>query len=418
MTPPLPLPDPLANSAVFTVSEITGQIKELLELSFPLLWVSGEVSNLSRPQSGHCYLTLKDEQAQIRAVVWRTTAAGLRFDLQDGLKVVCQGYLDVYPPRGGYQLVVQQIQPQGRGAQDLALRKLRDRLAAEGLFDPGRKRPLPPFPQRVAVVTSPTGAAVRDFLEVLARRWRGANVLIAPVRVQGQGAAREIAGAIAAVGRLPNVDCLVLARGGGSVEDLSAFNEEIVVRAIHASRVPVVSAIGHEIDITLSDLAADVRALTPSEAAELVVPSSGEVCAQLTRQLRRLQGAFAGRARLARLRLDSLANRRVFRKPLESVHALSQHLDHLAERSTRAIHHRLQTGRARIGSLAGQLESLSPLHVLGRGYSLTHRLSDGLLVRNAAALEAGDHIITRFSVGQAISSVQQVSLEAGRLEQS
>ena len=224
-----------AEVPVLTVSQITAQIKDLLELSFATVWVCAEISNYSRPQSGHCYLTLKDENAQLRSVVWRSTAARFRFDLHDGLEVVCQGNLDVYPPRGDYQLIVQQMHPKGRGAADLALRKLRDRLAAEGLFDAARKRPLPPFPRRVAVVTSPTGAAIRDFLEVLRRRWRGTHVLLVPVRVQGEGAAAEIAAAIAQVNRcrLP-IDCLIVARGGGSLEDLWSFNEEVVVRAIHA----------------------------------------------------------------------------------------------------------------------------------------------------------------------------------------
>ncbi len=245
---------------VLSVSQLTAEIKDLLESAYPEVWVSGEISNFSRPQSGHCYFTLKDDEAQIRAVMWRMTAARVRFDLEDGLEVVCRGALDVYAPRGSYQLVVQQIEPKGLGALEQALRKLRARLAAEGLFDPGRKRPLPRFPRRIAVVTSPTGAAVRDFLEVLRRRWRGADVLVVPVRVQGEGSAAEIAAAIQMVNRLATpVDVLVVARGGGSLEDLWSFNEEIVVRAIHASQVPVVSGVGHEIDVTLADLVADVR---------------------------------------------------------------------------------------------------------------------------------------------------------------
>ena len=258
--------------------ELTGQIKGLLEGRFPAVWVSGEISNFSRPQSGHCYLTLKDDQAQIRAVMWRSAASRVRFDLHDGLEVICQGYLDVYAPRGSYQLVIQQIEPKGLGALELALRSCASDWRPKGLFDPARKRPLPRFPRRIAFVTSPTGAAVRDFLEVLRRRWRGVHVLIVPVRVQGDGARAEIAAGIELVNRLADpVDVLVVGRGGGSLEDLWAFNEEVVVRAIHASRIPVVSAVGHEIDVTLADLVADVRALTPSEAAERVVPAADEL---------------------------------------------------------------------------------------------------------------------------------------------
>jgi exodeoxyribonuclease VII large subunit len=258
-----------------TVSELTARIKDMLEGSFPAVWVSGEISNFSRPQSGHCYFTLKDDIAQIRAVMWRGTALKLKFAMSDGLEVLCRGHLDVYAPRGSYQLVVDELEPKGVGALELALRKLREKLSAEGLFDPARKRPLPVFPKRIAFVTSPTGAAVRDFLEVLRRRWRGVEVLIIPARVQGDGSVTEIVAGIRAANRLkPAPDVLIVGRGGGSLEDLWSFNEEAVVRAIAASRIPTVSAVGHEIDVTLADLVADVRALTPSEAAERVVPAS------------------------------------------------------------------------------------------------------------------------------------------------
>ncbi|MEN6450088.1 MAG: exodeoxyribonuclease VII large subunit, partial [Thermoguttaceae bacterium] len=284
------MPDyPLFAAAPFShrplsVSELTFQVKELIEAAFPEVWVAGEVSNFVRPQSGHCYLTLKDDQAQLKAVMWRGVASRLRFAPHDGLQVVCRGHLDLYAARGAYQLVIADIVPQGMGALELALRQLREKLSREGLFDAGRKRPLPPFARRIAVVTSPTGAAIHDFLQVLGRRWRGADVLVVPVRVQGEGAAAEIAEAIATVNRLNDampIDCIVVTRGGGSMEDLWAFNEEPVVRAIAASRIPVVSAVGHEIDVTLSDLAADVRALTPSEAAELVAPAAEELAAEL-----------------------------------------------------------------------------------------------------------------------------------------
>lgn len=394
---------------VFTVSQVTAQIKELLETAFPVLWMSGEVSNFSRPGSGHCYFTLKDEAAQIRAVLWRTDAARVRFDLQDGLEVLCQGYLELYAPRGTYQFVVRQIQPKGLGALELALRQLREKLAAEGLFDPRRKRPLPTFPRRVAVVTSPTGAALRDFLEVLHRRWRGCDVLVVPTRVQGDGAGAEIAAAIARTNRLKlPIDCLVVARGGGSLEDLWSFNEEAVVRAICASRIPVVSAVGHEIDVTLSDLAADVRALTPSEAAELVVPAADAVRQSVARYRQRLLHALQQRAHLARARLDALAARRIFRRPLERIHDLSRRLDELDIRGRRGIEQRLKLAHSRADSLAAHLDSLSPLAVLGRGYSLTRRLADGQLVRDAAELSVGDKLVTRFQHGEAVSRVDEV----------
>ena len=403
---------------VLTVSQLTAEIKDLLETSFPAVWVSGEVSNLSRPSSGHSYLTLKDDQAQLRAVICRTTASRLRFELEDGMEVICQGDLDVYAPRGSYQLVIRKIEPKGVGALELALRRLRERLAAEGLFDPLRKRPLPRFPRRVAFVTSPSGAAVRDFLEVLRRRWRGTDVLIVPVRVQGEGAAAEIAAGIEAVNRLtpsincPPIDCLVVGRGGGSLEDLWAFNEEAVVRAIHASRIPVISAVGHEIDVTLADLVADRRALTPSEAAELVAPDADEIAAALRGYRKRLALALQGRAAMLRARLDAVAARRVFRRPRDRVEELVQRLDELSARHDRALRRLLQNARRQAAALGAHLESLSPLGVLKRGYSLSTRARDGQIVRDAAALTIGESLVTRFAKGQAISRVEEIPLLA------
>jgi exodeoxyribonuclease VII large subunit len=405
-------PDPppsqnLAAQAVLTVSELTAQIKEVLEGCFPRVWVSGEISNFSRSSSGHCYLTLKDGDAQLRAVIWRTNAGRSRVELHDGLEVICQGYLDVYPARGSYQLVIQQIEPKGLGALERALRKLRERLAAEGLFDAARKRPLPRFPRRIALVTSPTGAAVRDFLEVLRRRWRGVDVLLVPVRVQGEGAAAEIAHGIATVNQLAMpVDVLVVGRGGGSLEDLWAFNEEAVVRAIVASRIPVVSAVGHEIDVTLADLAADVRALTPSEAAERVVPAEEELVATLRRQEQRLATCLRGRALSARTGLEALAARRVFRRPQERINLLARRVDELQSRLARSTSGRLERTRALVLAKAAHLESLSPLAVLARGYSLTQRADDGRLVTSAAGVAIGERLLTRLAQGEVTSRVE------------
>lgn len=401
-------PEPAA-PVVLSVSQLTSAIKNTLEGTFPAVWVAGEISNFSKPQSGHCYFTLKDEDAQIRAVVWRSSARALSCELHDGMEVVCQGSLDVYAPRGSYQLIVSKIEPLGLGALQQRLKQLMQRLSAEGCFDAARKRPLPRFPRRIAVVTSPTSAAVRDFLQVMSRRWRGVDVLIVPARVQGDGSAEEIARAIGQVNRLRTaIDTLVVCRGGGSLEDLWSFNEEVVVRAICASRIPVVSAVGHEIDVTLADLAADVRALTPSEAAELCVPARADLAAALADRRQRLSGALRNRALTARRRLEALAAARVLRRPEERVHALMQGLDDLQGRARRAMGHRLLHARHRAGALADQLDSLSPLKVLARGYSLTERADSGQIIRDAGQLAAGDTLRTRFGKGQAISRVVDV----------
>jgi len=410
----LPAETPAENTRppVLSVSQVTAQIKDLLEGSFPDVWVAGEISNLARPRSGHVYLTLKDDRAQLRAVLWRSTAARVRFDLEDGTEVVCRGHVDVYAPRGSYQLVIKQIEPKGIGALELALRQLREKLAAEGLFDPGRKRPLPPFVRRIAVVTSPTGAAIRDFLQVLSRRWRGADVLILPTRVQGEGAATEIAEAVATANHIAwRADCLVVTRGGGSLEDLWSFNEEPVVRAIAASEIPVISAVGHEIDVTLADLAADVRALTPSEAAELAAPDAEDLLGRLRQLERRLLGATRSRMAGARGQLDALARHRLFRRPMDLVHDRSRRLDEFSARLDRAARAHVRTARQRAEAAAARLEALSPLGVLARGYSITQRTADGRVVRAAAELKLGEQITTRLSRGNVLSRVEDVAGE-------
>ncbi|MCA9261460.1 MAG: exodeoxyribonuclease VII large subunit [Planctomycetales bacterium] len=394
------------DAQVLSVTQLTGLLKGLVEESFGSVWVAGEISNFARPQSGHCYFTLKDEGAQLRAVMWRGSATRLKADLHDGLQVICRGRLDVYPPRGSYQLVVEQLEMQGVGALELALRQLRDKLTREGLFDRGRKRPLPRFPRRIGVVTSPTGAALRDFLEVLRRRWRGSEVLILPARVQGEGAAGEIAAAIGQAARLrPALDVLVVTRGGGSLEDLWCFNEETTVRAIAASPIPTISAVGHEIDVTLADLAADVRALTPSEAAERVAPSQRDVRELVEGLQGRLQQSLAHLAARLRMRLDAVASRPLFTRPADMINYRATRLDELSTRLRRAGTTQLERRRDRLAATAGKLESLSPLAVLGRGYSVT---SDdaGQLIASAAQVAAGHRIQTQLASGRLWSVVE------------
>jgi exodeoxyribonuclease VII large subunit len=390
---------------VRSVSELTAEIKGVLEEGFASVWVSGEVSNLARPGSGHVYLVLKDGQAQLRAVIWRGIALRLRFDPRDGLEVIVRGRMTVYPPRGDYQLVIEELHPKGIGARELALRQLCERLFGMGYFDPKRKKPLPRFPRRVALVTSPSGAAVRDMLEILGRRWRATEVWVCPVRVQGDGAAEDIAAAIRRVNRLGGVDVLIVGRGGGSTEDLWAFNEEIVAHAIYESRIPVVSAVGHEIDVTVADRVADRRALTPSEAAELVVPSRDELAEWLRGQEKRLRALLVGHLKQARRRWEELVDRPAFRLPLERVRERERWLDELSGRMERAVRQRLALARQLVEATAGRLETLSPLNVLARGYSLT-RTETGEVVRSAEQVRPGDRLITTVQHGRIVSRVE------------
>lgn len=394
-----------------SVSQLTEQIKGMLESRFSAVWVEGEITDIARPRSGHVYLTLKDRNSQIRAVIWRSVAERIKFELQDGQAVLCFGSVDVYAARGSYQLVMKKIQPQGIGALQLAFEQLQKRLFAEGLFDPRRKRPLPKFPRRIAFVTSPTSAAVRDFLEVARRRWPAVEIIIIPAVVQGNAAAKSIvSGIIAANAISPDLDVLVVGRGGGSMEDLWCFNEEIVVRAIAASTVPTVSAVGHEIDVTLSDLAADVRALTPSAAAELVLPDSEQVEKYLHQLHQRLQRPLFAQAALMRSRLESLANRPVLRRPLDRIHDLSRRLDELDARAKRAVLNQLEKARNQTQHAAAKLESLSPLSTLSRGYAVATRAADGTVVGSIEDVQVGDKLKTRVSDGSIISQVSAIEL--------
>jgi exodeoxyribonuclease VII large subunit len=366
-----------------TVSELTAQIKSTLERNFGEVALRGEISNLARPRSGHVYFSLKDDSAQIRAVMWKNDAERVVFDLADGLQVKALGKVSVYAPRGEYQLVIRAVDPEGIGALELAFRQLHARLAAEGLFEESRKRPLPEFPRRIVVVTSPTGAAVHDFAQVAARRWPLAEILIAPAKVQGIGAAEEVVAAIALANRVAGANMIVLCRGGGSLEDLWTFNEEIVARAIVGSRLPVISAIGHEVDFTIADFVADFRASTPSVAAERCVPDSREVAQ----------------------RLDHLGDRlaRAGRDQIENARAT---LQDLSDRSSRALTRTLDDRRHRLARLAASLEALSPLGVLARGYSVTFLADGKTLLRSPGDVQSGDRIVTRLAGGSLGSRVE------------
>ena len=391
---------------VLSVAQLSRRIETALAESCRGVWVNGEISEVTRHGSGHIYLTLKDESAQIRGVIWRTTAIRLPFKLHEGQHVLCAGDVQVYPPRGSYQLIIRLVEPLGLGAQQLALQQLKQKLSAEGIFDSRHKKPLPAFPRRIAFVTSPSGAAVRDFLQVASRRWRGIQLLVIPAKVQGDGAAQEIVRGIRAAHRLPqSPDVLVVGRGGGSVEDLWCFNDEKVVRAIFASTIPTVSAVGHEIDVTLADLVADVRALTPSEAAERIVPAADEIKLGLVKLRQRLTGALRSHAASARRCLEQLAARRALRRPFEMVQDRAQLLDELTDRSRRAVWRRMEQARRQTASFATHLESLSPLGVLARGYSVTMREGTNEVIRDPSSLAAGDLLRTRLERGEVVSRV-------------
>ena len=329
---PAPRPEPVRRRAL-TVSELTDRIQGVLETEFLDVWVEGEISNLKLATSGHWYFSLKDEQAQVAAVVWRNDTRLVRFRPKDGMRVLARGQLRVYPPRGAYQLSVQVLEPLGKGSLQQAFEELKQKLEQEGLFDPARKRPLPMLPRRIGVVTSPTGAVLRDILRVLRSRYADLEVLVYPARVQGDGAAAEIAQGIRALNRLGGLDVILVARGGGSLEDLWAFNEEGVARAIAASAIPTISAVGHETDFTIADFVADLRAATPSAAAERVVQAKEELQARVRALDERRDGALRLRLARVRARVEAAAAHRVFAAERGRLRTLAQRIDELVRRA-------------------------------------------------------------------------------------
>jgi exodeoxyribonuclease VII large subunit len=398
------------NVTVLGVAELTRRIKEVVEGGFPSVWVSGEVSNLNRPSSGHLYLTLKDSEATLKTVIYRGIALRMKFDLRDGMEVLVRGRLNVYLPQGIYQLVGEEVQPRGIGPLELAFRQLSEKLFAKGYFDPKRKKRLPRLPRRIVLVTSPTGSAVRDMLEVLGRRWPLAEVWVCPVPVQGEGAGLKIAEAIGRLNRVrDDVPLMIVGRGGGSLEDLWAFNEECVAGAIYASRIPVVTGIGHEDDLTIADKVADVRALTPSEAAERVVPDRAELLEWLDGLGGQMRNQLRQRVQRAQQKLVDLAARRCFRLPLDRLREEERRLDDWADRARRALRQRLELARQRLEGLAARLESVSPLNVLARGYSLTRTEADGAVVRSPTQVRPGDRLVTTVRDGRVVSRVETLA---------
>lgn len=443
-----------APERLWTVSALNQRIRQSLEQQFGELWVEGEVSTLRVPASGHAYFVLKDAASQIRVVLFRSAAQKLRFALREGLHIIVRGSLTTYEPRGEYQIVAQTVEPKGIGALQLAFEQLKERLGAEGLFDAGRKRPLPVLPRTVGVVTSLTGAAIRDILTVLGRRCPYSRVVVAPTVVQGEGAGASIAAAIRLLGESGLVEVLIVGRGGGSMEDLWAFNEEIVVRAIAACPVPVVSAVGHEIDVTLADFVADLRAPTPSAAAETVVPVLDdlidrvrELDGRLTRSMEAVVGnwrhmlAFYG-SRLQQQRfpiqrqaqrLDELSGRLttatttrliclrhrvelrqtelMLQSPARAVRETLLRVEQGATRLREQVAMAVAARRQRLAGVMGALDALSPLATLQRGYSIVQTVPGGLVVRTAAAVEAGQQVTATLAAGTLVCRVEQAFVD-------
>jgi len=408
-----------------SVSEVTSRVKEHLESRFADVWITGEVSNLVRASSGHIYLSLKDETALLRAVIWRGALPLLAIEPVDGLQVICHGRIEVYAPRGTYQLTIDRLHAVGTGSLEARLRTLHAALEREGAFAPQRKRPLPTFPARIAVVTSPTGAAIADFLTTLLSRWRSAEVIVVPSRVQGAGAADELATALGNAARLvPPADVIALVRGGGSLEDLWSFNEEPLVRAIMASPVPVVSGVGHEIDVTLADLAADLRALTPTDAAVRIVPDGRQVAATLAGLATRLQGGLTRRVDMARDRIGQLARSRIFADPDRLVRDRAATLAQQSARLQRLATAAAARGRERLGSAAARLEAGSPLKLLARGWSVSWLDAAGgpsaqgpnpvdpVTLRSVAGVPPGATLVTQLSDGKLWSRVERIAADA------
>lgn len=439
---------------IYTVSQLTNEIKSLLERNFEYIWVEGEISNLRLPTSGHLYFTLKDETAQIRAVMFKLQSRLLKFEPVDGLQVICYGRVTVYEPRGEYQIIADYLEPKGLGALQLAFEQLKERLAQEGLFDPAHKKPLPRLPQKIGIITSPTGAAIRDILKIIHRRFPNVHILLYPVRVQGTGAAQEIAQAIRDLNEWPQLDVIIVGRGGGSLEDLWAFNEEVVARAIFHSKVPIISAVGHEIDYTIADFVADLRAPTPSAAAELVVQEKEELLNSL---IKLENGLFQNlRAILAlkkerlqsllhrlsdprkkvsdqRLRLDDFSNRlangfkQALNKKREVLQAkmnslllfhpgrqvadFNQRLKQLWRQMVLAERREIRFFRQKWQSCLERLNALSPLAILERGYSITWQLPQGEIVKKASLLKPQDKVRVKVHKGEFIANVEVISSE-------
>ena len=370
---------------IYTVSQLTSSIKIVLEDSFRNIWIEGEISNF-KAVAGHFYFTLKDDKSELKCVFFKSSNEKIKFEIKDGMQVLCCGKISIYEQRGVYQLYVARMEPKGAGELQLAFEQLKEKLFKEGLFDEAHKKPIPLLPERIGIVTSITGAAIRDILHVLNKRFSNVEVIINPVKVQGDGAKEEIASAIEEFNRLGNVDVMIVGRGGGSLEDLWVFNEEIVARAIYNSKIPVISAVGHEIDWTISDFAADMRAPTPSVAAEIVIAKKSELADRLDEIEKKITGF-----------------------PIGIVKEYEQRLDEIEVGVALRFRHYIELKEENFKLLSEKLGILSPIGILDRGYSISFKLPDRKIIKNSRDIKDGDLIETRVSKGSFISKVDHQS---------
>ena len=396
---------------IYKVSEINKIAKNLLEGEFPDIWLEGEISNLTLHSSGHLYFSLKDEEAQINAIMYKWQVGQLEFMPESGMKVIAQGKISVFVKGGRYQIIVYDLKPIGIGALQQAFEQLKRKLEKEGLFDKARKRPIPMLPQKIGIVTSPTGAAIRDILNIIERRFANVHILINPVRVQGDQAAGEIADAITYVNEhFPSLDVLIVGRGGGSLEDLWSFNREIVARAIYDSRIPVISAVGHEIDYTIADFVADLRAPTPSAAAELVVTNKIELEKRIFLLTSKIKSSIEHELDELTSQYRRLAGSRIFLHPEELYSQFQQEIDYYLEKIISHCTHFLDFQRERLNSFAGKLDVLSPLNILARGYSITYKLPENEILRSISQVTMKDKVKVKLHRGEIICTVEETDI--------
>jgi len=396
------------DASVLTVSQLTRQIKRMLEQEFVEVWVSGEISNYVKHSSGHHYFTIKDDKAEMPCTLWKRTAAGINVSLKDGMKVLIFGDINVYELRGRYQLNVAWVIPEGVGQLEIRFRELKERLLKEGLFDESLKRPLPPYPNTIGIVTSPTGAAIRDMINVITRRMPSCRIILCPVAVQGPGAEAEIVDGIRMLNEYGDIDLMIVGRGGGSLEDLWAFNEEIVARAIRDSRIPIISAVGHEVDFTISDFAADLRAPTPSAAAELAVPDRAEVLNRLDAYEGRFGRALRSQLENKRTRLESASSSYFLRRPENIISNQKQLVDELSSRLSGALDLILERTVSGLSVLEEKLTALSPKGVLQRGYAVCRNYPDLTVIRDAGKIRPGETISIELWRGALRGTVDEV----------